>query len=80
MPLTRATAHWWILKDEGALTSNSGYIASSGHMAALYQYELYEMAASRSGVARLQLFGVIFGHNRVVIYLEPLADDANGGR
>ena len=79
VPLTRATAHWWILKDEGALTSNSGYIASSGHMAALYQYELYEMAASRSGVARLQLFGVIFGHNRVVIYLEPLADDANGG-
>lgn len=69
--LDRATAHWWILKDEQALTSNSGIIASSGHMAALYQDELYEMVTGRAGVARLQLFGVIFGHNRVVVYVEP---------
>lgn len=69
--LARAAAHWWILKDELALTQNSGFIASSGHMAALYQDELYEMVTSRAGVARLQLFGVIFGHNRVVIYVEP---------
>ena len=79
VPLTRAIANWWILKDEDALSSNSGFIASNGHMAALYQNELYEMASSRSGVARLQMFGVIFGHNRVVIYIEPLADNANGG-
>ncbi len=73
--LTGAAAHWWILKDEGALTQNSGVLASSGHMAALYQNELYEMAAARSGTARLQQFGVIFGYNRVVIYLEPNAED-----
>jgi hypothetical protein len=77
--LSRARAHWWILKDEPALSQNSGRIASSGHMAALYQDELYEMATSRSGVARLQLFGVIFGYNRVVIYVEPLPDESNGG-
>jgi hypothetical protein len=79
VPLSRANAHWWILKDEPALTQNSGRIASSGHMAALYQDELYEMATARSGVARLQMFGVIFGHNRVVIYVEPLADDTTDG-
>ncbi len=77
VPLDRATAHWWILKDEPALSSNSGWIASSGHMAALYQDELYEMVTGRGGVARLQLFGVIFGHNRVVIYVEPTGDDAS---
>lgn len=71
MELTGATAHWWILKDEDAMTQNSGYIASSGHAAALYQDELYEMVSARQGVARLQNFGVIFGHNRVVLYLEP---------
>lgn len=71
MELTDATAHWWILKDEDALTQNSGEFASSGHVASLYQNELYEMVSSRQGVARLQSFGVIFGHNRVVIYLEP---------
>jgi hypothetical protein len=66
-----AMAHWWVLKDEEALTQNSGFLASSGHMAALYQDELYEMMTARAGVARLQSFGAIFGHNRVVIYVEP---------
>jgi hypothetical protein len=69
--LSGATAHWWILKEEDALTQNSGYIASSGHVAALYQNELYEMVTARQGVARLQNFGIIFGHNRVVLYLQP---------
>jgi hypothetical protein len=74
VPLTGATARWWILKDESALTQNSGFIASSGHIAALYKDELYEMMSARAGTARLQLFGVIFGYNRVVIYVEPDAD------
>jgi hypothetical protein len=65
------TVHWWILRDEDALSQNSGVVASSGHVAALYQNELYEMVSARQGVARLQSFGVIFGHNRVVLYLEP---------
>ena len=73
--LTEAVAHWWILKDEDALSQNSGFIASSGHTAALFQNELYEMLTARAGVARLQLFGVIFGYNRVVIYVEPAASD-----
>ena len=77
VPLSNATARWWILKDEGALTQNSGFVASSGHVAALHADELYEMVTARSGVARLQLFGVIFGYQRVVIYVEPHAGEAN---
>ena len=73
--LESARAHWWVLKDEKALTQNSGFIASSGHMAAMYQNELYELVTGRAGTARLQLFGVIFGYNRVVVYVEP----RNGG-
>ena len=73
--LSGATAYWWILRDEDAMTQNSGYIASSGHVAALYQDELYEMVSARQGVARLQNFGVIFGHNRVVLYLQPRNGD-----
>lgn len=72
--LSSAVARWWVLKNESALTQNSGSIASSGHMAALFQDELYEMVNGRSGVARLQMFGVIFGYNRVVIYVEPTHD------
>jgi hypothetical protein len=73
VPLTDAVAHWWILKDEPALGSNSGYIESSGHFAALHKDELYEMATGRSGHAKLQQFGVIFGQRQVVIYIEPTA-------
>lgn len=73
--LTDGLAHWWILKDEKALTQNSGFVASSGHMAALHRDELYEMVTARAGVARLQLFGVIFGYQRIVIYVEPAGGD-----
>jgi hypothetical protein len=69
--LTNAVAHWWILKDENALSQNSGFMESAGHVAALYQNELYELLSGRAGTARLQQFGVIFGHRRVVIYIEP---------
>src|SRR5262249_3329043 len=58
-------------KDEPALGNNSGWIASSGHVAALYKNELYELSISRAGVAKLQSFGVVFGYQRVVIYVEP---------
>jgi hypothetical protein len=71
VPLTDATAHAWILNDRPERAKLGDMFAATGHMAALYQDELYELAAGRSGVARLQLFGVIFGHSRVVIYIEP---------
>lgn len=72
--LTDAVAHWWILKDELAIKNNSGYVESSGHVAALYKDELYEHSTSRAGMSRLQQFGVIFGHRCVVIYVEPLIE------
>ncbi|MCC7146882.1 MAG: hypothetical protein IT443_10590 [Phycisphaeraceae bacterium] len=66
--LSNATARWWILKDK---VDDSGTNVSGGHVGALYNDELYEMAIGRPGVARLQSFGVIFGYNRVVLYIEP---------
>ena len=71
LPVTGATVRWWILKDERALTQNSGFIESSGHVGALYRGELYEMATGRAGMSQLQQFGIILGHRRVVIYVEP---------
>ncbi len=72
--LVGGTAHWWILKDEPALGQNSGFVNSSGHIAAFYKNEHYEVETARSGVARLQHFGVIFGYRQVVIYIEPQED------
>lgn len=76
LKLKGATAHWWILTDDNALSQNSGFVESSGHVAALYKDELYELQTARSGMARLQQFGVILGYKRVVIYVEPLPDKA----
>jgi hypothetical protein len=77
VPLSGATAHWWILKEEGAISQNSGYVESSGHVAALYRDELFELASARSGIAMLQRFGVIMGGRRVVIYVEPTDDSSS---
>ncbi|GMV27140.1 MAG: hypothetical protein AMXMBFR58_31710 [Phycisphaerae bacterium] len=66
--LTNATVRWWILKEK---VDDSGTNVSSGHVSALYDDEMYEMSVGRAGVARLQSFGVIFGYNRVVLYIEP---------
>jgi hypothetical protein len=67
--LTGAKAHWWILSE--TVDKDSGHYAPGGHVAALYQNELYEMVYGRAGIARLQAFGIIFGPDRVVIYVEP---------
>ena len=75
--LTNATAHWWILKDEPAITNNSGFVESAGHAAALYHDELYEMNTARAGMSRLQQFGVTFGYRWVVIYVEPIEGPAS---
>jgi len=64
-----ARIHWWIAKESADV--NAGHNPPPGHVAALYQDELYELTTGRSGTARLQSFGVLFGHNRVVIYVEP---------
>jgi hypothetical protein len=71
--LTDATAHWWILRE--AVDRDSGHNAGGGHIAALYQNELYEMSLrSSGGIAKLQMFGVIFGSDRVVLYVEPTTE------
>ena len=69
--LDNAIVYWWILREEPAITNNSGYIESAGHVAALYQNELYDRATSRAGVAQLQHFGILFGTRFIVLYIEP---------
>ncbi len=69
--LTQSMARWWILEDGSHLSSDAAFIQSSGHVAALYQSEVYEMHSGNQGIGMLQRCGVIFGCRRVVIYFEP---------
>jgi hypothetical protein len=72
--LSGAKLHWWILRDEAAISNNSGFVESAGHVAALYQNELYDRATARAGTASLQRFGILFGYRFVVLYVEPVAE------
>jgi hypothetical protein len=69
LPEAGATVHWWIIKE--GVDTNSGHYAPVGHVAALFQNELYELVSGPAGYARLQAFGVVFGGDRVVLYVEP---------
>jgi hypothetical protein len=74
--LDGAKAHWWIVRDADddatdPIDKYSGHLEALGHTAALYQNELYEMTTGRAGMSRLQQFGITFGYNRVIIYVQP---------
>jgi hypothetical protein len=48
---SKSTAYWWIMRSDVDL--NSGHYPPGGHVAALYQDELYQMATGAAGYARL---------------------------
>lgn len=67
-----ATAYWWLLNEDKV--GDPSYWLSSGHVAALFQDELYELRDGNAGIRQLMHFGVLFGSRRVVIYVEPETD------
>jgi hypothetical protein len=69
LPDSRATVYWWIIDKD--VDTNSGHYTPGGHVAALFQKELYELVHGPAGYARLQSFGIVFGGERVVLYVEP---------
>jgi hypothetical protein len=75
--LSDARAHWWVLDDDHrARRRQAATWTATGHVAALHENELYEMLPqTRGGYQRLQEFGIRFGYERVVLHLEPEADD-----
>lgn len=68
--LTDCRVRWWIL-DESEKRRKTSELPNNGHFGALYQDELYELITGRAGTARLQQFGILFGPDRVVLYVEP---------
>jgi hypothetical protein len=77
--LDGAIAYWWIIGEHAEEKTDpadkySGHLEARGHTAALYQNELYELMIGRAGMSRLQQFGITFGYDRVIIYVEPKSD------
>jgi hypothetical protein len=70
--LSNANAHWWLLPEDDV--QQKDIWESRGHCAALFQGELYDFQRTQAARSRIREFGIVFGTNRVVLYLEPHAD------
>ena len=73
--LSDAIVRWWVLDDDHRGRRREAAVwASTGHAAAVFGGELYDMLApTRGGYGRLQDFGIRFGYERVVLHIEPHA-------
>jgi hypothetical protein len=73
LQLSDAIARWWVLDDDHhARRREASLWASTGHAAAVFGDELYDVVArTRGGYGRLQDFGIRFGYERVVLHLQP---------
>ena len=71
--LSDAIARWWVLDDDHhGRRREASLWASTGHAAAVFGSELYDvLAQTRGGYGRLQDFGIRFGYERVVLHLQP---------
>jgi hypothetical protein len=70
--LSDATVRWWVLDDDHrARRGEAALWASTGHAAAVFDRELYDvLPQTRGGYGYLQDFGIRLGYERVVLHLE----------
>jgi hypothetical protein len=69
LPAVDANVYWWILIED--ITAGGKTWNNRGHVACLYQQELYDVRGSTARTSALKDFGIYAGHSRVVIYVQP---------
>jgi hypothetical protein len=69
LPSVDAIAYWWILSDE--ITAGGKTWNNRGHVASIFQGELYDVKGGTGRTSALKDFGIYAGHNRIVIYVQP---------
>jgi hypothetical protein len=69
-----ARVHWWVLDDDAkGRRAEADEWVLSGHVASLWQDELYTLEEpTRGGYTSLQNFGIRHGYERVVLIIEPV--------
>ena len=71
--LSDAIVHWWVLDDDHRGRRREACLwASSGHVGAVFDDELYDvLPQTRGGYGRLQDFGIRFGYEQVILHVDP---------
>ena len=74
--MSTAKVHWWIMDEFSDARLDNWYAAweRKGHIAVLYQDELYDSTTGSTRMARMTAFGIHSKRDRVVLYVEPLTD------
>lgn len=73
--LSNAKVFWHILPPDPI--QQRDIWETSAQIGALYQGELYEMRVGRQAYAKIREFGVIFGYERIVLYVQPSSSISN---
>lgn len=87
--LTGAIAHFWcitredtlpkpIREDGKAVTSRASFTTAyelAGHVGLLWKNELYDIQKGTAAYAQMQRYGLTFGNQQMVLYIEPTDDD-----
>jgi Histidine kinase-, DNA gyrase B-, and HSP90-like ATPase len=68
LPEHRARVLWWLLNSE--IQDGGKTWDNRGHVAAVYQNELYEPRRGNARFSALKDFGIYAGHARIVVYVE----------
>jgi hypothetical protein len=70
--LAEVNVHWWLFEDRQVVdTSINPRAMSPGHVGIVFQDELYTVRTGNVARKLLALFGVLYGADSVVLYLEP---------
>lgn len=64
-----ARVSWWLLSDE--ITQGGKTWLNRGHVASIFDGELYDVRSGPSRTSALKDFGIYAGFGRIVIYAEP---------
>lgn len=70
--LAEVSVHWWLFEDRQVVdTSINPRAMSPGHVGIVFQDELYTVRTGNIARKLLALFGVLYGADAVVMYVEP---------
>lgn len=70
--LSEVNAHWWLFEDRQTVdTAINPRAISPGHVGIVYQDEIYTLRTGNIARKLMALFGVLYGADSIVLYVEP---------
>lgn len=70
--LNEVNVHWWLFEDRAVVDKNINPRAMPpGHIGIIFQDELYTVRTGNGARKLMALFGILYGSDSIVLYVEP---------